>query len=101
MKPQEWLYHTAIFGFLRGYGVVVSAEMHTNRGRADLVVSYKDKIWVIELKIAFEGESTAEKAEEAYWQIIDKNYAKPFPHAICLGLGIDDSVRQITASQVE
>ena len=33
--------------------------------------------------------------EEAYRQIIEKQYAKPFPGAICLGLGIDDAERQI------
>jgi hypothetical protein len=39
------------------------------------------------------------KAEEAYRQIIEKNYAKPYPEALCFGLGIDDGVRQITASR--
>jgi len=57
--------------------------MHTNLGRADLVIAY-------------EGESPKKKAEEAYRQIIDKNYAKPYPDAVCIGLAIDDSLRQIT-----
>ena len=101
MKPQEWLYRTAIFGFLQGCGVVVSAEMHTNRGRPDLVVSYKEKTYVIEIKVAYEGENAEIKAKEAYQQIIEKNYAKPFPNAICLGLGIDDMARQITQAVTE
>ena len=101
MKPQEWLYRASILGFLRGCGVVVSAEMPTNRGRADLVVSYRGFVWVIEIKVAYEGESVAEKAEEAYRQIIEKNDAAPFLQAICLGLGIDDTARQITHSITE
>jgi len=101
MKPQEWLYRASILCFLRGCGVVVSAEMHTNQGRADLVVSHRGNVWVIEIKVAYEGESAAEKAEEAYRQIIEKNYAAPFPHALCIGLGIDDTARQITASRVD
>ena len=99
MKIQEWHYRTAMFTFLQGCGVVVAAEMHTNRGCADLVVSYKSQIWVIEIKVAFEGESAEQKAEAAIRQIIDNNYATPYPQAVCLGLGIDDTVRQITASR--
>jgi hypothetical protein len=98
---QEWLYRSSILSFLRGCGVVVAAEMHTNMGRPDLVVSHKGNVWVIEIKVAYEGQSAEMKAEEAFRQIKDKNYASPYPGAICLGLGIDDAKRQIGASQVE
>ena len=98
MKPQEWLYRTAIFGFLQGCGVVVAAEMHTHKGRPDLVVSFRGNVWVIELKVAYQGESAEEKAGEAYRQIIEKNYATPYLDAFCIGLGIDDTMRQITHS---
>ena len=98
MKPQEWLYRTAIFGFLHGCGIVVASEMHTNKGRPDLVVSFRGNVWVIEIKVAYEGENAELKAEEAYRQIIEKNYATPYPGAVCLGLGINDTMRQIDAS---
>jgi hypothetical protein len=97
MKPQEWLYRSTILAFAHGCGVVVAAEMHTNKGRPDLIVAYKGNTWVIEMKIAYEGQNTEAKAEEACRQIIDKNYAAPYPNAICLGLGIDDGKRQITS----
>ena len=96
IKPQEWLYRSTILAFLRGCGVVVFAEMHTNLGRADLVVSHKGKTWIIELKVAYEGENPAKKAEEALQQIIDRNYAAPYPDAFCVGMVIDDTVRSIT-----
>jgi len=101
MKPQEWLYRSAILSFLQGCGVVVSAEMHTNRGRPDLVVSYRDHVWAIEIKIAYKGESAKGKALEACRQIVAKNYATPYSNAVCLGLGIDDTIRQITEFIVE
>ena len=100
MKPQEWLYRTAILSFLQGCGVVVAAEMHTNKGRPDLVISYKGNFWVIEIKVTQDGESAEQKAEEAYRQILERNYATPYPHAFYLGLGIDDASRQITASRI-
>jgi len=96
MKPQEWLYRSNIISFLRGCGVLVFAEMHTNKGRSDIVLSHKGKTWVIELKVAYEGESPAKKAEEALRQIMENNYAKPYPNAVCVGMVIDDTLRQIT-----
>jgi hypothetical protein len=29
-------------------------------------------------------------------QIIEKNYATPYPDAVCVGMAIDDTIRQIT-----
>jgi hypothetical protein len=98
---QEWLYRSNILSFLRGCGIVVAAEMHTNKGRPDLVISWQGKTWVIEIKVAYEGDSAEKKAEEALKQITDQQYASPFPNAISLGLGIDNSKRQITAYRVE
>jgi hypothetical protein len=98
MKPQEWLYRSTMLSFLRGCGVVVAAEMHTNKGRPDLVVSYRGNVWVMEIKVAYQGEDAEQKAQEAHRQIIDKNYATPYQQAMCLGLCIDDEARQIDAS---
>ena len=97
---QEWLYRSNIISFLRGCGVVVIAEMHTNLGRPDIVVNYMRKTWVMELKVAYKGENAAKKAEEAYRQIMDNNYAKPYPDAVCIAMAIDDEVRQITEYRV-
>jgi hypothetical protein len=93
---QEWLYRSVILAFLHGCGVVVFAEMHSNLGRSDLVVSHKGKTWVIEIKVAYQGDDPKKKAEEAMQQMIKKNYATSFPEAVGIGLAIDDTVRQIT-----
>jgi hypothetical protein len=93
---QEWLYRSTILAFLHGCGIVVIPEMHTNMGRSDLVISHKGKNWVIEIKVACKGENPKKKAEEAMQQIINKNYAKQYPDAVCVGIAIDDTVRQIT-----
>jgi hypothetical protein len=98
---QEWLYRTTILAFLRGCGVVVFPEIHTNLGRSDLVVAHRGVTWVIEIKVAYKGENPAKKAEEAFHQIEDKNYAKLYPNAICIGLAIDDTSRQITNWKIQ
>ena len=92
----EWLYRSSILMFLRGCGVLSFAEMHTNLGRSDIVIVYCGNIWVVEIKVAYAGKSPTKKAEEALKQIVDNNYAAPYPNAVCIGLAIDDTVRQIT-----
>jgi len=94
---QEWLYRSCILSYLRGCGVVVEAELHTHLGRPDLVISHNGKTWIIEIKVAYQNQSPETKAEEALRQIIDKQYAAAYPGASCIGLGIDDALRQIKA----
>jgi hypothetical protein len=95
-SPKEWFYRATILTFFRGCSIAAIAEMHTNKGRADLVLSYKGQHWVIEIKVAYAGESPAAKAEEAIRQVAEKGYSNPYPNAICVGLAIDDGARQIT-----
>ncbi|MDR1491164.1 MAG: ATP-binding protein [Planctomycetaceae bacterium] len=97
---QEWLYRSTILAFLRGCGIATVAEMHTNLGRADMVVTHKGNTFILELKVAYADENPSDKAEEALRQIREKNYAKPYPNATCIGLAIDDKKRQITEFRV-
>ena len=94
---QEWLFRSSIFCYMRGCGLVVEAEMHSHLGRPDLVISYQRKTWVIEIKVAYEGQSPQAKAEEAYRQIVENQYTKPYQNVTSIGLGIDDAERQIKA----
>ena len=97
---REWLYRTSILSFLRGCGLLVFAELHTSMGRPDLVVVHRSKTWVIELKVAYENQSPAQKAEEALQQIIENKYAESYPNAVGIGLAIDDALRQITEVRI-
>ncbi|MDR1791956.1 MAG: PD-(D/E)XK nuclease domain-containing protein, partial [Bacteroidales bacterium] len=92
---QEWLYRTSILAFLRGCGIVVEAELHTFKGRPDLVISYRGSTFIIEIKVAFKTEDVSAKLTEAETQIREKEYIKPYPDAICLAMVIDDTQRQI------
>jgi len=89
MTAQEWLCRSCLLTFLRGCGVVVSGEVQSSKGRADLVIEYKENYFVIEIKML------PSTAKEALKQIIDNDYAKPYPKAKILGLSIDGEKRQI------
>ena len=66
----------------------------------DLVAKHMGKIWVMELKVACSGDNPAKKADDAFQQMIDKNYALPYPDAVCIAMVIDDAVRQITEYRI-
>jgi hypothetical protein len=94
IPAREWLYRSTILAFLRGCGVLVVGEMHTNKGRSDLLVCHRGTAWVIEIKVAYndDGETLAKEALE---QINAKQYADPFKTAKKLGIAIDDKARQV------
>ncbi|MDR3001400.1 MAG: ATP-binding protein [Fibromonadaceae bacterium] len=95
MTAQEWLCRSCLLAFLRGSGVVVSGEVQTNKGRADLVIESKNgNYFVLELKML------PDTAKQALQQIIDNGYAKPYPNAVVLGLAIDGEKRQIVEWEV-
>ena len=102
-KQREWIYRSNIISFFRGCGIKVIAELHTKMGRSDTVIFYGSNTWIIELKVAYKdkGHDPAKRAEEAFRQIEKKNYAAPFPNAICAGMAIDDEKRQITEIRVK
>jgi len=85
---------------MRGCGIVVFAEMHTNLGRPDLVVAHKGKTYVIEIKVAYKSADVPKKLNEAKNQIIDNQYAKPYPDSVCLAMVINDEKRQIVECEV-
>jgi len=99
LTVQEWLYRSCIIAFLRACGIVTFAEVQTNAGRSDIMLSHQGHIWLIELKVAAKGESAKSKAEEAYRQI-ERKYAKAYPEALWVGLAIDDEKREITDFRV-
>jgi hypothetical protein len=92
---QEWLYRSTILAFMRGCGIVVSAEVHSNFGRSDLVIAHRGVTWVIEIKVAYKGQNPETKEEEGRRQIETKNYAKPYLDAVSIVLVIDNETRQI------
>ncbi|MDR1718564.1 MAG: ATP-binding protein [Dysgonamonadaceae bacterium] len=96
----EWHYRSMILAFVRGCGVAAVAEMHTNLGRADLVLDYLGNVWVIEIKVAFKPEDVSAKLAEAKAQIIDGNYTAPYPNATAIAMVIDDTKREITESEI-
>ena len=95
ITTQEWLYRSTILAFLRGCGILTFGEMHSNQGRSDMVVTCRGATWVIEIKVAAEGEDCRIKAQEAMTQLSGNQYADQYKNAKKLAIAIDDSTRQV------
>jgi hypothetical protein len=95
LLAREWLYRSNILAFLRGCGVLSFGEMHTNKGRSDLLLLHKGAAWEVEIKVACNSDAKA-LAAAALEQISAKQYDGPFKTAKKVGLAIDDGARQIT-----
>jgi hypothetical protein len=97
----EWLYRSTLLSYLYGAELRVEAELHGHRGRADMVIQYRECAWVLEFKVTSKGENAAKFADAALTQIREMGYADSFEEAILLGLAIDGEVRSITEFRVE
>ncbi len=73
----EAFYASLLFACFIANGVEVSAEQSSAEGRADLVVHTGGETFVLEFKVAAEGEKVESKVLEALTQMRGKNYALP------------------------
>jgi hypothetical protein len=96
-KMNESYYRSLLQSFLLGAGIDISPERHTNMGRSDLVVEYKDMVYVLELKVVGKAKDAGAAAEAAMSQIINKNYAGLFDDPIILALAFSEEKRNISA----
>ena len=85
----------------RSAGLRVEAETHGHRGRPDIVVEFRGRVWVMELKVVKKGEDAEKPADAALLQIIEKGYADRFGDAVLLGMAIDDERRSIEDYRVQ
>ena len=78
------------------------AENHSYKGRGDVEIEYRGKVYIIELKTA-EGKDACElAADEALEQIRARGYADRYDPAkvTLIGLAVDKAERQVGACRV-
>jgi hypothetical protein len=64
-------------------------------GRADIVFEWNQQNWVIEMKVAKEGDNAETLLAKAVEQIISQRYAAAYKDPICLAIVIDEKTRQV------
>lgn len=63
---------------LRGAGVIVYSEVHTHKGRSDVVIQLGKKIIVLEFKFASRSSEIEQKRNEGRQQLLSRDYAKSY-----------------------
>ena len=97
-RKESW-YRSMFVMLLRGAGVIYFAEVHTFKGRSDVVIVFKNKVVVIEFKLAKNSSEVEKKRKEGEEQIKSRDYSSAYEgtnkKVINLVLVADDEKRQI------
>lgn len=90
---QEKYYQTIFYLIFMLVGTQVEAEVKTNRGRIDTVITLSDRIYLFEFKL--DGD-----ADEALKQIVNNRYFEKYRHAALpltlIGANFDTKERNVT-----
>ncbi len=74
----EFWYRSLFVMLLRGAGLIPFAEVHTYKGRADVVIQFERQIVVLEFKFAEKSSDVDKKKDEGLKQLNEKGYAKSY-----------------------
>jgi len=97
-KRDEAYYHTLFYLMLSASGGAARSSVLTNRGRIDMVVTFSDKVYIIEFKC---GQSP----KAALRQIHAQGYAEPYQgrgkQIVLLGINFGVELRNVQAWAME
>ena len=91
-RVKEYYYHTIMYLSLSLLGYDARSELLNSRGRLDMAVIFKDKVYVLEFKVG-------KGADDAILQIKQKGYADRFiaegKRVILCGISFDEDKREV------
>lgn len=95
----EFWYRSLFIMLLKGAGIVSYAEVHTFRGRSDLLLQFNNLTIVLEFKFAQKSSQVEKMRAEGIQQMNNREYAKSYASAgqkvVTAILVADDEKRQI------
>ena len=102
-KPSEAFYHAILLTLLWAARIPTVAENHSYKGRSDVEIAYRGRVYIIELKVADGAQECENAADEAIAQIKSKGYADKHDPMVTtlIGIAVDKSARQIGAHRIE
>ena len=97
MARYEGFYASVIYAYLQSLGYEIRAEDVTNRGRADLTMIMKDKIYIFEIKVDTKEDAIKQIKERQYYRKYE-NQNKPI---YLVGIKIGSKERNIVGFEWE
>ena len=74
----EYWYRSLFLMLLRGAGIISYAEVHTSKGRSDVVIQLKNYIIVLEFKYASKSSEVEAKRHEGEQQMKNRGYTRSY-----------------------
>ena len=100
----EFWYRSLFIMLLRGAGIISYAEIHTHKGRCDLLIQFNDSIIVFEFKFASLSSEVEKMKLEGITQMEDREYSKGYMNdgrqVLSAVLVADDQKRMLICSFV-
>ena len=95
----EYWYRSMFMMLLRGVGIITYAEIHTHKGRSDVLILCKDLVVVLEFKFAAKSSDVEKMKAEGAAQLQDREYTKGYEvegrRIISAVLVADDELRRV------
>ena len=102
-KRDEYWYRSLFIMLLKGAGIVSYAEVHTFRGRCDLLIQFKNLIIVLEFKFSEKSSQAEKMLVEGIQQMNTRDYSKSYVserhRVITRILVADDEKRQMVSQE--
>lgn len=93
----EYWYRSMFMMLLRGVGIISYAEIHTHKGRSDVLIQFRDLIILLEFKYAAKSGDVERLKAEGKAQLQDRQYTKGYEeYRVVLAVFVaDDEKRAI------
>ncbi len=96
ISQYEGYYASVLFSFFMSTGYEVRGEDVSRRGRADIVVLAKDKVYVVEIKTDAQEVAIKQIEERRYWE----KYERAGKEIYLVGINIDSEARQVGEMEI-
>jgi len=97
ISSYEGYYASVVYTYLAALGFRIIAEDVTDRGRIDLTLLARDKIYIIEFKVGTEKPALEQIKAKRYWE----KYLSGDKSIYLIGINFDDKERNITRFEWE
>ena len=96
MGQYEGYYASVLFSFFMSTGYEVRGEDVSRRGRADIVVLARDKVYVVEIKTDAQEPAIKQIEERRYWE----KYKGQGREIYLVGINIDSEGRGVREMEI-
>jgi Holliday junction resolvase-like predicted endonuclease len=93
----EGFYASVVYAYLASLGIKIVAEDVTNKGRIDITLQFKDKVYIIEFKVADDLKALTQIKQKNYYQ----KYLNQNKEIYLIGINFDEDEKNISEFEWE